>query len=377
MSEYQYYDFRAIDKPLNADQRAAVASLSSRAEVSSRQAVFVYNYGDFRGDVDELMADAFDMMLYVANWGSRQLMIRLPANLVDTAALRDYFISDELDLEKYGAFVILNLNFSEEENYDWIEGDGLLDELLPLREELLQGDYRGLYLAWLKAAEKAVNYEEIDENTFEPRVPAGLHQLTAAQRALADFIGLDEALIRAGAATSPALSADDFQPEAWLDQLPAAEKEDFLLRLCRGETNLQAELLRRLKTLYPAEQTTEDHAEPERRTVQSLLTLADELKEVVQREAQEAAAREAARRQQERLAYTRQREALIWQQIERNLQITSGKAYENTVDLLLDLREVAKADDKMAEFHKKSQPVLDQAQRKPALMRRLQAGGLV
>lgn len=34
MSEYQYYEFRAIDEALNADQQEEVSALSSRASVS-------------------------------------------------------------------------------------------------------------------------------------------------------------------------------------------------------------------------------------------------------------------------------------------------------------------------------------------------------
>ena len=38
MSEYQYYEFQAIDKPLNTAQREAVQGLSSRAIVNLHSA---------------------------------------------------------------------------------------------------------------------------------------------------------------------------------------------------------------------------------------------------------------------------------------------------------------------------------------------------
>ena len=56
MSEYQYYEFRAIDRPLTGRQKASVSALSSRAYVTSHAASFVYNYGDFRGDPEKLMS---------------------------------------------------------------------------------------------------------------------------------------------------------------------------------------------------------------------------------------------------------------------------------------------------------------------------------
>ncbi len=73
MSEYQYYEFRAIDRPLSEEQRKRVSALPSRAHVTSHSAIFVYNYGDFRGDPEQLMRDSFDAMLYISNWGTRRL----------------------------------------------------------------------------------------------------------------------------------------------------------------------------------------------------------------------------------------------------------------------------------------------------------------
>ncbi len=69
--------------------------------------------------------------------------------------------------------MLLDLNFHDEGQADWTEGEGWLDELAGLREELLQGDFRVLYLAWLKAAKRALETEEIDEDTLEPPVPCG------------------------------------------------------------------------------------------------------------------------------------------------------------------------------------------------------------
>jgi hypothetical protein len=40
MSEYQYYEFQAIDRPLTPEEQAAVARLSSRTEPHPWRAVF-------------------------------------------------------------------------------------------------------------------------------------------------------------------------------------------------------------------------------------------------------------------------------------------------------------------------------------------------
>ena len=50
MSEYQYYDFRAIDRPLTSSQRANLGKISTRAEISSTSFTNFYTFGDFKGN---------------------------------------------------------------------------------------------------------------------------------------------------------------------------------------------------------------------------------------------------------------------------------------------------------------------------------------
>ena len=87
MSEHQYYEFQAIDRPLDRAAQEALRSISSRARITATSFTNHYNWGDFAGDPDELMELWFDLHLYLANWGERRLMIRLPGPLVDRAEL--------------------------------------------------------------------------------------------------------------------------------------------------------------------------------------------------------------------------------------------------------------------------------------------------
>jgi hypothetical protein len=47
VSEYQYYEFLALDRPLTDKQRAELRKLSSRAEITATRFVNEYSYGDF------------------------------------------------------------------------------------------------------------------------------------------------------------------------------------------------------------------------------------------------------------------------------------------------------------------------------------------
>src|SRR5689334_5401963 len=107
MSEYQYYEFQALDHRLTEAAMAEMRGLSSRANVTGTSASFVYHYGDFRGDPKAVLAQHFDAMLYIANWGTRRLMFRLPQALVNVEALRSYDVPDTITLETRGNYLIL------------------------------------------------------------------------------------------------------------------------------------------------------------------------------------------------------------------------------------------------------------------------------
>jgi hypothetical protein len=90
VSEYQYYEFLALDKPLTDEQRAELRKLSSRAEITATRFVNEYNYGDFHGNPEKLVERYFDAFCYLANWGTRRLMFRFPRALLDAEAARKY-----------------------------------------------------------------------------------------------------------------------------------------------------------------------------------------------------------------------------------------------------------------------------------------------
>lgn len=151
MSEYQYYEFQAIDRPLSEADRQALRHLSTRARITATSFTNSYEWGDFKGDPAKLMERWFDLHLYLANWGSRRLMIRLPKRLVDRRLL-DAFLGevDCATLSASGENLIVDISCDEVEFEDWDDGSGWLAALAPLRAEVLAGDLRLFYLLWLK-----------------------------------------------------------------------------------------------------------------------------------------------------------------------------------------------------------------------------------
>lgn len=370
MSEYQYYEFQAIDRPLTQEERAAICELSSRVKPTATTASFNYSYGNFRGDPKQVLARYFDIMYYITNWGTQQLMFRFPTSLINREAIELYCIDNYISLSFAGDWAILDWEFSQEEGFnDWIEGEGILSELIGLRQEILQQDYRGLYLAWLKAIDLSEGYIDIDKTQLEPPLPPGLGQLSAAQKAFTEIFELDEHLLNVACASSGKLTT--ISEQTWqqaISQLSASERQDFLLRLAKGEHNLSAKFKQKLSQLIP----TSAASNQPRRTIQELLeAAAEEGKKAEKRRQQEAEAKRI-----EELQTLAKREAQVWQQVESLIQKAQSKSYDEAVKLLVKLRDLAEYQNRLPVFQERLNRIYEQYSNRSGLKRRLQEVGL-
>src|SRR5215831_14292882 len=134
MSEYQYYEFRAIDRPLDQDAQKALRSISSRARITATSFTNHYEWGDLKGDPRKFMERWFDLHLYLANWGTRRLMLRVPARFVNALDI-DRFLGeiDWAEVWTSGDNLIIDIQRHEEGGYDdWDDGSGRLAALAPL-----------------------------------------------------------------------------------------------------------------------------------------------------------------------------------------------------------------------------------------------------
>ena len=277
MSEYQYYEFRALDKRLTAEQQRRLRALSSRAEISATRLANEYSFGNFRGDPGRLLEEYFDAYLYAANWGTRELAFRLPRELLDAETARRYCDEEHRAwVTETAEHVIVRFRWDDEEGDDWIEGEGLLDPLLAARSELAAGDTRLLYLGWLLRVQLGEFDEDDDVNLAdeaEPPVPAGLKDLSDSLASVAGFLKIDDDLIAVAAKVSGPLGpvSDDGIAD-WVTALPASEKDRYLARVAEGGgTRVEALLAQRFRReSLPPETAAADTG----RTARELLTSA-------------------------------------------------------------------------------------------------------
>ncbi|WP_433269036.1 hypothetical protein ACQPZF_05830 [Actinosynnema sp. CS-041913] len=381
MSEYQYYEFVAQDQPLDAKAQAEVRALSTRARITATGFVNEYEWGDFRGDPNRLVERHYDAHLYLANWGTRRLLLRLPRSVLDLDAVEPYLVDEQVEAWTTDTHLIVDLR-NHDETGDWdYEPEGALSAIVSVRNELAAGDHRALYLAWLAG----YGTWERDEDAFdrdtdddpEPPVPAGLQTLTAAQRALADFLRLDDDLLTIAAEASAPLDETTDDPEqlaAWVTALPDAEKDHLLLRVIQDQAaTVRMELLHRFR-----DHTTPPATAPQQRTVGELLD--ETARRRAERQQQEEAKRveEEARRERDRALAHQQRldelaqdEQAAWARVDALIATRKPADYDAAVALLVDLQTLANRENRPHDFTRRHAALRQAHKNKPSLIARL------
>ena len=380
MAEYQYYEFLAIDRPLDAGQLAELRALSTRARISPSRFVNTYQWGDFRGDPRTLMTQCFDAFLYTANWGTRRLMLRLPSRLLDPSTARRYCHTDSASAWAAGKIVILDLS-REDQDGSWEDeeyGEESLGSIIPARAELATGDLRLLYLAWLLSVESG----ELADDDAEPPIPPGMAALNAPLRSLADFLRLDEDLIAVAAEASEEQKDSSPSPQElkrWVAVLPARERDALLVRLVLGDdVHLRAELLRRSHG-----ESTDGPKHREPRTVAELRNAAAARRVERERLAAIERARKRARRERDaalardkRLEELALHEEQAWRQVDASIETRKPAGYDSAVGLLEDLRGVSERKGRPEAFAKRFAQLREQHLKKSNLLERFDRAGL-
>lgn len=378
MSEYQYYEFQAIDRPLGEADREALRALSTRARITVTSFTNSYEWGAFKGDPARLMERWFDLHLYLANWGARRFMIRLPARLIDRPLLSAFLTEvDCATLKLSGDNLILDIARDEVESEGWDDGSGWLAALAPLRADVLAGDIRLFYLLWLTA---------IEADAFEPDEPEplpGAGPLTGALEAFADFLQIDRDLV-AAAAERPAdpifeTPASSEASRRIIAAMTDREKTDVLVRLLDGDAHVPVEL----RALVRQRLIEERGAPPiAPRTVGELRSRAEAIRNEREHVEAERAAAERKRREAEaeqlrraRLDAIVRRGESVWREIDAEIELRNAAGYDRAASLLFDLRAIAEETGETRSFDQRLQTIRARHARKGSFIERLKRLG--
>lgn len=382
MSEYQYYEFAAIDRPLTRAEMAQLRAVSTRAEITPSGFVNHYEWGDLKADPADWMRRYFDAFVYTANWCSCRLALRVPQTTFLKSELKPFATGPALTIEGRDEYWIINWSLEESEDDDRFgmeDGRGWMRRLVPLRDELLRGDLRPLYLGWLAAAAR----DDLGDDSLEPEVPPGLSALTPPQHALVEFLEIDPDILAAAMAGSARVAKHDAtqvdRVDAWLDAWPRIEMAGVLKLIAQGQGHIAERQVRSRYAAWQKTQRPSPAASAPRRSVSQLRELAQLASGVrLKREATERSKQEAKRRQQ--------REAILrllmadtdkhWAAIDVQAQRGSASGYEQAVRAVAELAEGYALTSTRKEFDRALRRFLVRHATRSALLRRLTEAGL-
>jgi hypothetical protein len=377
MSEYQYFEFQSLDRPLTADQQAAMRRISHQVNLTPVRACFTFTAGSFKAEPSSVLAQNFDAMIHLTGWGDKRLMFRFPASLLDLEQVKPYVdpLGQRVTWSARGEVVLLDLAFRRDPGVGWIEAERWLPSLAPLRADLLRGDFRVLYLAWLKS----LTPEDAEDATLEPPVPAGLGDLPPQLEAFLELFEVDPYLLEVASQASqeipssvepgvlPPCGLSEAAARRAIEALPRYEADAFLLRVARGEPLADVALLRRLVELAGPP----TGALPLRTTAQLLAGAAEAR---VRREGQRV--RDARAQRVAELEDLAEHEEQAWAMIDRLVAKRSVRAQDEAVDLLLKMREAASYKDRASEFEKRLAELCARVKGRRGLAGKLRAAAL-
>lgn len=293
--------------------------------------------------------------------------------LLDPSDIEPYLDGEFITLETRDNYHLLELKFNDDagdSDLEYVNSDQMLNSLTTLREQIIQGDYRALYVVWLLSITQMEDDPETDE-ILEPPVPQGLNKLDIGLRTLLEFFGIDSHLVSAATgSTHSAESTPPPDPASAIPSLTREEMESHLTAIVNGEAGAVALLKKQLSQLAGASSPT---------TVTSLRTAGELLqkRETVRNQEQTRARKEAERKRIQKLEDLSTRQEQAWEQITSLCQEKRAKAYDQATQLLRDLHELSEYKNESAQYQTRFTGILETYGKSAAFKDRLRRARLL
>jgi hypothetical protein len=379
MSEYQYYEFRNLSNSLTSKQQQSLREISSRASISSAHFINEYHYGDLRAKPIDLMADFFDVGIYMANWGSAELYIKIPSPLLDGKVLQAFQIDYIFDYKNLGEHWLLHFAIPENDDYFDLEGDDCdywMARLQEIRAELYRGDYRCLYIIWLCAF-----YYDRREVDKLPQLNCILSGFSEAQQAFAEFLHVDATWLTALTQVLPAQKESEQIDEnglkkQWLSQLTEQQIQSILLQLLNDNAQVcQEQLLCAYQLAQQSHKTNIiGEIDPTELLQYHQQAVQKERQQQAETELQEQNKKQVLREHYLKSVY--QEKEKYWRIVQNDVEKASSRTYDNAAQNLLDLSQAYLLNQTADDFQLRLTEFMQAYLRKRAFIQRLHTLGL-
>jgi len=367
MSEYQYYEFVALDGPVSDEGMQYARGCSTRAEVSRYRWRNEYNWGNFHGDPIKLL-QYYDAHVYLTNWATFVFAIGVPSDGIDTGKIGPYLWDMQwasgLRLTRNANRTVISWERVDEGGWcDCWDEESPLDALAGIREEILRGDMRALFIGWLAGLDSDEPPEAI------PPIVPGMADLTTPQQELVERLQVDRDCLAAAAALSPDMQSMTECADELIHELPPEEARHYLRRVAHGEgTQVMNELKRR--AAVGCESTAA------RCGVETFFSKLSDLRETrLRRESEEREARqraeEAARKRH--LTAVMEHADRTWSELDSLMKTKKSAAYDDIAAILKELAAAYVHEARESEFRTKISTFQSKWSNRPAMMRRIEA----
>lgn len=372
MSEYQYYEFVALDGPISDAGLQYAEGCSSRADVSRVHWRNEYNFGDFSGSVERLLQH-YDAHFYIANWGTVRLAIALPEGVLDHDAIQPYVSGHEqyentLTFGSNGKRTIIWWERQDEDGWGWTEGSGILGRLAGIRDELMRGDYRSLFLGWLADFRPDEWRDPRDSPVLMPPIPAGLDCLTPALQTLVEHFPVDCDALAVAAGKSQESLQNRMPTTDAVSKLSPSEMKALLVRVADGDGSRVMSELNRL---------TYRQRSPQRDQTLTCVEFAKHCLTARKRRQEEEAKAAAAERKRAATARKRHLKGVfkraedIWAGLDSLMEDKIASAYDKAASQLQELCDAYRQEGKTTDFQNRLDVFRKQYARRSAMMRRI------
>jgi hypothetical protein len=223
--------------------------------------------------------------------------------------------------------------------------------------------------------------EMMDDDEMEPLSINGLGGLTPAQKALAEFLEVDQDLLAGAGMGSPAAVDQEIsqrETDKWIDDLPRGDVKTILKQLLTGKGQ-QAE--RTLKNRFAVWRRglRGDRLEAPRRTLGELRENAGEAEKIRLEQKKREQTRLEIKRRMERKAYLKNLSKdfpRMWKSVEQTVERGSGLAYDEACRTLVDISEAYTLHANRKRFQQELKKFMDTHMRRKALVQRLVKAGI-
>jgi hypothetical protein len=179
-----------------------------------------------------LLRKGYDVYLQYTNYGSREIKLRLPRGMPFAKSVWAKYVDGEqlswkCDDKGSGGILTLCPFHESGDHGDVWETQKYLDAAIQVRERLMSGDLRALYLLWLCAADDDTNDPA---EMIEPLVPHGIAESATYGGEILAFFGLDPLLLVAAGKDVNVAPPDESQDRAarWVNALDEQPAKDML-----------------------------------------------------------------------------------------------------------------------------------------------------